>query len=91
MADVRDAFAGVNALVNNAGRAARVRADLLEATEESFAELMQTNLQGPYFLTQAIARDMVERRRRSRRSRRRLASSRRCRPSSPRSIAATTA
>jgi 3-oxoacyl-[acyl-carrier protein] reductase len=61
--DVRDAFAGVNALVNNAGRAARVRADLLEATEESFAELMQTNLQGPYFLTQAIARDMVERRR----------------------------
>ena len=90
MADVRDAFAGVNALVNNAGRAARVRADLLEATEESFAELMQTNLQGPYFLTQAIARDMVERRRKEP-TRRRLSSSRRCRPSSPRSIAATTA
>jgi 3-oxoacyl-[acyl-carrier protein] reductase len=52
----------VNALVNNAGRAPRVRADLLDATEESFEELMRTNLQGPYFLTQAIARDQVERR-----------------------------
>jgi 3-oxoacyl-[acyl-carrier protein] reductase len=52
----------VNALVNNAGRAPRVRTDLLDATEESFEELMRTNLQGPYFLTQAIARDQVERR-----------------------------
>ena len=59
VAELRDAFNGVSALVNNAGRAARVRADLLEASEESFAELVQTNLQGPYFLTQAIARDMV--------------------------------
>ena len=48
----------MNALVNNAGRAPRVRADLLEATEESFEELMRTNLQGPYFLTQALSRDM---------------------------------
>jgi NAD(P)-dependent dehydrogenase (short-subunit alcohol dehydrogenase family) len=53
----------VNALVNNAGRAPRVRADLLEATEDSFEELLRTNLQGPYFLTQAIARDQVARRR----------------------------
>src|SRR5437764_245575 len=45
----------INALVNNAGRAPRVRADLLEATEDSFEELVRTNLQGPYFLTQAIA------------------------------------
>ena len=50
---------GVQALVNNAGRAPRVRADLLDTTEASFAELMQTNLQGPYFLTQQIARRMV--------------------------------
>ena len=60
---VRERFGVVNALVNNAGRAPRVRADLLEATEESFEELLRTNLQGPYFLTQAIARDQVERRR----------------------------
>ncbi len=47
------------ALVNNAGRAPRVRADLLEATEESFEELLRTNLQGPYFLTQAVTREMI--------------------------------
>jgi len=55
--------AAVNALVNNAGRAPRVRADLLDATEASFEELLRTNLQGPYFLTQAIARAQVEQRR----------------------------
>jgi NAD(P)-dependent dehydrogenase (short-subunit alcohol dehydrogenase family) len=60
-AGVREQFGAVNALVNNAGRAPRVRADLLEATEASFEELLRTNLQGPYFLTQAIARDQVAR------------------------------
>jgi 3-oxoacyl-[acyl-carrier protein] reductase len=50
----------VHALVNNAGRAPRARADILEATEESFEEVMRTNLQGPYFLTQQIAGLMVE-------------------------------
>jgi 3-oxoacyl-[acyl-carrier protein] reductase len=64
VAETRRHCAGaVNALVNNAGRAPRVRADLLEASEESFDEVMRTNLQGPYFLTQALARDQVERRR----------------------------
>jgi 3-oxoacyl-[acyl-carrier protein] reductase len=53
----------INALVNNAGRAPRVRADLLDATEDSFEELLRANLQGPYFLTQAIARHQVEQRR----------------------------
>jgi len=60
---VRSRFGSVHALVNNAGRGPRVRADLLDATEESFEDLLRTNLQGPYFLTQAIARDQVERRR----------------------------
>lgn len=55
-------YGRLNALVNNAGRAPRVRADLLEATEDSFEELIRTNLQGPYFLTQALSRDIVERR-----------------------------
>ena len=59
---MRARHGALNALINNAGRAPRVRADLLEATEESFEELMRTNLQGPYFLTQAVARDMVARR-----------------------------
>jgi 3-oxoacyl-[acyl-carrier protein] reductase len=61
-AHVRARYGAVNALVNNAGRAPRVRADLLDATEESFDEIVRTNLQGPYFLTQAIARDLVARR-----------------------------
>ncbi|HSC28563.1 MAG TPA: 3-ketoacyl-ACP reductase [Vicinamibacterales bacterium] len=60
-AEVCSRFDNLYALVNNAGRAPRVRADLLEATEESFEELMRTNLQGPYFLTQAIARQMIAR------------------------------
>jgi NAD(P)-dependent dehydrogenase (short-subunit alcohol dehydrogenase family) len=49
------------ALVNNAGRAPRVRADLIDATEESFEDVLRTNLQGPYFLTQAVAREMIAR------------------------------
>ena len=57
----RARFGTLNALVNNAGRAPSVRADLIDATEDSFEELIRTNLQGPYFLTQAIARDMLDR------------------------------
>ncbi len=45
--------------MNNAGIAPRVRADVLEATEESFEEVMGINLRGPYFLTQAVAKWMV--------------------------------
>ena len=56
---IAERYGAVHALVNNAGRAPRVRADILEATEESFEELMRINLQGPYFLTQAIARQMA--------------------------------
>ncbi|MCX7028401.1 MAG: 3-ketoacyl-ACP reductase [Spirochaetes bacterium] len=50
------AYGELDALVNNAGMGPRVRADILDATEESFEELMAANLQGPYFLTQAFAR-----------------------------------
>jgi NAD(P)-dependent dehydrogenase (short-subunit alcohol dehydrogenase family) len=59
--EVNAAHGTVNALVNNAGRAPRVRADILEAGEDSFEELLRTNLQGPYFLTQAIACDQAAR------------------------------
>jgi NAD(P)-dependent dehydrogenase (short-subunit alcohol dehydrogenase family) len=55
-----DAFRGLDALVNNAGMAPRLRADILEASEESFRELVEVNLEGPYFLTQRIARRWVE-------------------------------
>jgi 3-oxoacyl-[acyl-carrier protein] reductase len=52
-------FGALDLLVNNAGMAPRVRADILEASEESFDELLQTNLKGPYFLTQALVRPML--------------------------------
>ena len=57
---VRRTFGRLNALVNNAGIAPRQRADILEATEASFDEVINTNLRGPYFLTQAVARWMIE-------------------------------
>ncbi len=63
VAEIRGACGVVTALVNNAGRAPRVRADILDATEESFEEVLGTNLRGPYFLSQAIARDQVARKR----------------------------
>lgn len=49
----------INLLVNNAGVAPKVRADLLETTEESYDYVVDTNLKGVFFLTQAFARDMV--------------------------------
>ena len=54
------AFGRLDALVNNAGRGPRVRADIVEATEESFDELMAVNLKGPYFLSQAAARHWLQ-------------------------------
>jgi 3-oxoacyl-[acyl-carrier protein] reductase len=50
----------VDLLVNNAGMAPRERRDILEATEESFDELISVNLKGPHFLTQQVAHSMIE-------------------------------
>ncbi len=49
----------LNFLVNNAGVAPKQRNDILEASEESFEYVMKTNLQGPYFLSQAVANWLV--------------------------------
>jgi 3-oxoacyl-[acyl-carrier protein] reductase len=59
----RNHFGRLNVLVNNAGMSPSVRADILEATEKSFDEVLATNLRGPYFLTQSVAKWMIEQRR----------------------------
>jgi NAD(P)-dependent dehydrogenase (short-subunit alcohol dehydrogenase family) len=56
------AFGRIDLLVNNAGVAPAVRADLLEASEDSFDRLININLKGPYFLTQLVAREMIKQR-----------------------------
>ena len=56
----RKEFKRLDLLVNNAGIAPAVRADLLEATEESFDRLVSVNAKGPFFLTQLAARWMIE-------------------------------
>lgn len=60
---VRQHFGQLNILVNNAGMAPRERRDILEATEESFDEVISTNLKGTYFLTQLAANWMIEQKR----------------------------
>lgn len=55
-----EAFGAINVLVNNAGVAPKQRLDLLETNLESYRYLLETNLEGPFFLTQSIARHMVE-------------------------------
>lgn len=52
-------FGQLNVLVNNAGIAPRQRKDILEATEDVFDEVLETNLKGPYFLTKLFANHMV--------------------------------
>lgn len=57
---VRRRFGRLDLLVNNAGVAPTVRADILEADEQSFDRLIAINVKGPYFLTQQIAHWMIE-------------------------------
>ena|SRR5579864_1068091 len=55
----RARFSSLDLLVNNAGIAPRERRDVLDAAEDSFDELIATNLKGPHFLTREAARWML--------------------------------
>ncbi len=57
---VRERYGRLDLLVNNAGVAPAERKDILEASRESFDRVLRINLRGPYFLTQAAARFMME-------------------------------
>lgn len=52
-------FGRIDALVNVAGVAPNVRADLLEMTEESYDRVMGINTKGTLFLTQLVAKQML--------------------------------
>ena len=59
VAQTVEKYGRIDLLVNNAGVAPDVRADILEAGEESFDRLININLKGPYFLTQLVANQMI--------------------------------
>ena len=56
---IMDNYGRLNLLVNNAGMGPRKRLDILQTTEDSYHEVMNVNLTGPYFLTQQAANHMV--------------------------------
>lgn len=63
LGEIKVRFGRLSVLVNNAGVAPQVRADVLEMTEESYDRVMGINLRGPFFLTQAVANWMIAQRR----------------------------
>lgn len=58
---IESALGPLTCLVNNAGISVAKRGDLLDATPESFDELIRVNLRGPFFLTQRMAARFVGR------------------------------
>ena len=57
--EIRERFGALHLLVNNAGITSPGRRDILEADEESFDRVLDVNLKGPFFLTQACAEWMI--------------------------------
>lgn len=54
------AFGTIHVHINNAGIPPARRDDLLDADEAIYDRVMDTNLKGPFFLTQLVAKEMVK-------------------------------
>lgn len=57
---IRKKYKRIDLLINNAGIAPKERKDILDMSEESYDRVTSVNLKGPFFLTQLIARYMIE-------------------------------
>ena len=55
-----DRFGRIDLLVNNAGVAPMQRCDVLETSAESYDRVLAVNARGPFFLTQRVARHIIE-------------------------------
>lgn len=56
----KNAYGRIDYLINVAGVAPKVRADILEMTEESYDRVMDINTKAMLFLTQAAAKEMIK-------------------------------
>ncbi|MDR0796728.1 MAG: 3-ketoacyl-ACP reductase [Tannerella sp.] len=56
---VVEVYKKIDVLVNNSGVAPKVRADMLDTTEESLDFVFGVNIKGTFFMSQAVARRMV--------------------------------
>ena len=61
LASIADEFGRFDTLVNNAGIAARPLTDILQLGAEAFDRSVNINLRGTFFLTQAFANLLIER------------------------------
>jgi 3-oxoacyl-[acyl-carrier protein] reductase len=59
VSETLDNFGRIDLLVNNAGVAPRERLDILKVGENSYDEILNINLKSPFFLTQQVARVMI--------------------------------
>ena len=53
-------YGRIDLLVNNAGVGPRQRVDMLQVGATSYDEVMNINLKGPFFLTQRVAKEMID-------------------------------